>query len=87
VQAELEAGGDAEVAAAAADGPEQVRVGLVVDVEELAVTSSAASRSSMVRPCFRTRYPMPPPRVMPPMPTEAVSPNPVASPSALAAVV
>jgi hypothetical protein len=29
---------------------------------------------------------MPPPRVIPPMPTEPVSPNPVASPWAAAAV-
>ena len=37
VQPELEAGGDAEVAAAAADGPEQLRMGLVVDAEQVAV--------------------------------------------------
>ena len=47
-----------------------------------AVTMSAASRSSIVRPCLRTRNPMPPPSVIPPIPTEPVSPNPVASPSA-----
>jgi hypothetical protein len=45
-----------------------------------AVTTSAASRSSMVSPCFLTRNPTPPPRVIPPIPTEPVSPNPVASP-------
>ena len=37
VQAELEAGGDAEVAAAAADGPEQLGMGLGVDLEQAAV--------------------------------------------------
>ena len=34
----------------------------------------------MVRPCLRTRNPMPPPRVIPPSPTEPVSPKPVARP-------
>ena len=52
-----------------------------------AVTSSAASRLSMVSPCLRTRNPTPPPRVSPPIPTEAVSPNPVASPWAPTAAV
>ena len=52
-----------------------------------AVTTSAASRSSMVRPCLRTRYPTPPPSVIPPIPTEPVSPNPVARPCAPAAAV
>ena len=37
VEPELEAGRDAEVAAAAADRPEQVRIVLGVDAEELAV--------------------------------------------------
>jgi hypothetical protein len=37
VEPELQPGGDPEVAAAAADGPEQVRVALVVDLEDLAV--------------------------------------------------
>ena len=52
-----------------------------------AVTTSAASRSSMVRPCLRTRKPTPPPRVIPPIPTEPVSPNPVARPCLPVAVV
>ena len=52
-----------------------------------AVTTSAASRSSTVRPCLRTRNPTPPPSVMPPIPTEPVSPNPVARPCAPAAAV
>ena len=38
-------------------------------------------------PYFRRRNPIPPPSVMPPMPTEAVSPNPVARPCAPAAFV
>ena len=47
-----------------------------------AVTSSAASRSSIVSPCLRARKPTPPPSVMPPIPTEPASPNPVARPCA-----
>ncbi len=38
-------------------------------------------------PCLRTRYPTPPPSVSPPMPTEPVSPKPVARPWAPVAVV
>jgi hypothetical protein len=34
---------------------------------------SAARRLSMVRPCLRTRYPTPPPRVSPPIPNGSVS--------------
>jgi hypothetical protein len=45
-----------------------------------AVTTSAARRVSMVRPYLRTRNPIPPPSVSPPIPTEPVSPNPVARP-------
>ena len=40
-----------------------------------AVTISAASRLSIVRPNLRTRKPMPPPTVSPPMPTDPVSPK------------
>ena len=78
VQPELEARGDAEVAAAAADRPEEVGLALLVACTSSpsAVTTSAASRSSIVRPCFRTRKPTPPPRVIPPIPTEPVSPKP-----------
>ena len=77
VEPELEAGHDAEVAAAAADRPEQVGVRLGVHAQKLpsAVTTSAASRSSIVRPCLRTRKPTPPPSVSPPIPTEPVSPK------------
>ena len=52
-----------------------------------AVTTSAAIRSSIVRPCLRTRNPTPPPSVIPPMPTEPVSPKPVARPCSPAAAV
>ena len=52
-----------------------------------AVTTSAASRSSIVSPCLRTRKPTPPPSVIPPIPTDAASPNPVARPWAAAASV
>jgi hypothetical protein len=41
----------------------------------------------MVRPSLRARYPTPPPKVMPPIPTEAVSPKPMASPCRAASVV
>ena len=60
VQPVLEPRRDAEVAAAAADRPEQVRVMLGVDVgcsSPSAVTRSAASRESIVRPCLRTEIP------------------------------
>ena len=58
VESVTEARDDAEVAAAAADRPEQV--GVVVRVDRggcapSAVTISAASRSSIVRPYLRTR--------------------------------
>ena len=58
LEPELEPRRDAEVAAAAADRPEQV--GLVRrrrrrSTSPSAVTISAASRLSIVRPCLRTR--------------------------------
>ena len=52
-----------------------------------AVTTSAASRSSIVTPFLRTRKPTPPASVMPPMPTEPVSPRPVTSPCSPVATV
>ncbi len=52
-----------------------------------AVTTSAASRSSIVSPFLRTRKPMPPARVMPPMPTEPLSPSPVTRPASPVALV
>ena len=67
VEPELEAGHDAEVAAAAADRPEQVRmlVSLAVTTRPSAVTTSTDTRASIARPCLRTSQPMPPPRVRP----------------------
>src|SRR4029450_11048018 len=41
-----------------------------------AVTTSAASTLSIVIPSFRVRYPIPPASVIPPMPTDPVSPTP-----------
>lgn len=56
-------------------------------ISPAAVTTSAASRLSTVSPYRRERKPIPPPSVSPPIPTEAVSPNPVTNPcSATAAV-
>ena len=52
-----------------------------------AVTTSAASRSSMVMPCLRTRNPIPPLSVIPPTPTVPASPKPVARPCSPAAAV
>ena len=52
-----------------------------------AVTTSAASRLSIVSPWSRLRKPVPPPSVMPPIPTDAASPNPVARPCAPTAFV
>ena len=48
VQPELEPGGDAEVAAAAADRPEQVRVRARVDAQELAVGGHDLGREQRV---------------------------------------
>ena len=68
---ELEAGHDAEVAAAAADRPEQVRVApsLAVTIRPSAVTTSTETRLSIVRPYLRTSQPIPPPSVRPAIPT------------------
>ena len=52
-----------------------------------AVTTSAASRSSIVSPFLRTRKPIPPARVIPPIPTEPVSPKPVTRPRSAVAFV
>ena len=45
-----------------------------------AVTTSAARRSSIVSPFLRARNPMPPARVIPPIPTDPASPKPVTRP-------
>jgi len=81
LESEPEPCGHPEVAASAPDRPEQVGVRLGVDLQETAVGGDdLGGRESMVRPCFRTRKPMPPPSVIPPRPTDPVSPNPVARP-------
>jgi hypothetical protein len=89
VQADLEAGDDAEVAAAAADGPEQLRMRLVIHAQELAVGGHHLGGQQVVdgQPVLADQVADPPARVRPPMPTEAVSPNPVARPRSAAAVV
>ena len=70
VQLELERRHDAEVAAAAAQRPEQlgVLVGAGAHGSPSAVTSSTASRLSHVRPCLRSSQPEPPPSVSPATP-------------------
>ena len=57
VELELEARDDAEVAAAAADRPEEVRVALVVDLQDPAVGENdlGGEQVVVVRPCLRTR--------------------------------
>ena len=84
---EQERGDDAEVAAAAANGPEQVAVllGLATTKLPSASTTSAASRLSMVRPYLRVRCPMPPPSVSPPTPVVEMMPDGTASPNACVA--
>ena len=68
---EVERGDYPKIAAAATNGPEQIGIfsALTRRTRPSAVTSSAARRLSMVRPCVRTIHPMPPPRVKPPTPT------------------
>ena len=62
-------------------------VSLAISWRPSAVTISTAMSASIVRPCFRTSQPTPPPRVRPAMPTEPVSPKGVARPWAAAASV
>ena len=52
-----------------------------VTISPLASTTWAESRLSIVSPCLRTRYPMPPPVTRPPTPTDRVSPVVKANPS------
>ena len=60
---------------------------LACTISPSAVTTSAASRLSIVSPFFRTRKPIPPASVIPPIPTEPVSPRPVARPRSPTALV
>ena len=48
VQAQLEAGGDAEVALAAADRPEEVRLGVLARLDDLAVGGDHLGREQVV---------------------------------------
>ena len=85
VQPELERRDDAEVAAAAADRPEQVRVLASrsrARSSPSAVTTSAEIRLSMVRPNLRLSQPKPPPSVSPATPVVELMPSGVASPNA-----
>ena len=88
VQAEHERGDDAEVAAAAADRPEEVGVLVGAGADALAVGEhdvGGSSRLSMVRPYLRVRWPRPPPRVSPPTPVVEMIPLGVARPCSLVA--
>ena len=69
---------DSEVAAAATDRPVQVGVALGVGAQDLAVGCHHVGRHEVVdgEAVPRARKPTPPPRVMPPIPTERMSPNP-----------
>ena len=87
VQPVLERRDDAEVAAAAAQAPEQLgrSCSLAETRSPSAVTTSAASRLSTVAPCLRISQPMPPPSVSPAMPVWVTMPPAVASPCACVA--
>src|SRR5919108_304757 len=89
VQPEAEAGDDAEVAAAAADRPEQVGLRVRIDAEHLAVSGDELGAEQGVdrEPVLRERNPTPPPSVIPATPTEGESPKPVARPWAAAWIV
>ena len=73
----------------APDGPEQVGVVLGVDLEHLAVGGHDLGGEQAVdgQAELADGNPTPPPRVIPPMPTDPVSPNPVTSPCSPAAAV
>ena len=89
VQPELEPGRDAEVAAAAADRPEQVRVRARRRRGAARRRRSRSRRRAGCRSSGRTcgrGSRSPPPSVIPPIPTEPVSPKPVARPCSPTAV-
>ena len=81
VQGELELRDDAEVAAAAAQAPEQVGVLALAGVHEAPVGGDhvGATRLSQARPCLRISQPIPPPSVKPATPVVDTSPPVVAS--------
>src|SRR5207342_2241975 len=79
MEPELEAGDDAEIAAAALQRPEQVGMRRGArPTSPAAVTTSADSRLSTVIPCLRLNQPNPPPRVSPAMPVVELIPTGVA---------
>ena len=73
---------DAEIAAAASQGPEEIRVfvGARRMTPPSAVTTSAASRLSTASPYLRMSNPRPPPRVNPATPVWLMMPPVVARP-------
>ena len=70
-QLELERRDDAEGAAAATHGPEQVGLLVVVDAAQLAVGCDELDRGQRIRwrPCLRPSQPTPPPSEYPVIPT------------------
>ena len=80
---------DTEVAAAAPQRPEEIRVSLLVHVEKLAVGGHHLSREHVVdgEPVPAHEKAEPPLSVIPPRPTLAVSPSPVARPRSPVALV
>ena len=82
MQVELEPRHDPEVAAAAAQAPQQLGVLLTRSgtSRPSAVTTSAATRLSQASPNLRIVQPMPPPSVNPATPVVETSPPVVASP-------
>src|SRR5436190_23177238 len=80
---------DPEVPAAAAERPEQLPVPPGIDVQALPSRGHDLHSEQIVdrQPCLRTSQPMPPPRVNPAIPTDPVSPNPVARPCRAASLV
>ena len=83
VRLERELGDDAEVAAAAAQRPEQVAFSSALGrhaARRRRGRPRAASRLSIVRPYPRVRWPMPPPSVRPPTPVVEMIPHGTARP-------
>ena len=82
LQAVRERRHDPEVAAAALERPEQVGVGRLGHLDDVAlcVTSSTASRLSAARPYLAISQPSPPPRVRPAIPVVEIAPPVTARP-------
>ena len=77
VQPELELGDDAEVPAATADAPEQVRVHVLARGHQLALGGDHVDRDQVVdlSPYLRISQPIPPPRVSPASPVCVTIPD------------